>query len=197
MEIKRYADATHVPQSKYDSPDCKPTYDVCDICEPVCCEPKCKDPCPTFRARDAYRIKEFEVERLFDIRSHCGDRAFYPTQRCIRMEIKRVEACSWLCSMDALSVDGDGLVRFRWPNSFLCAAPGYYIGRVLVDGKHTIDLILHKPFVKHNVHSTKAVESELCGSCHAAPCCCGSRPQQEQDYYHEDTDCGGCDAGHC
>ena len=176
--------------------DCYPVYDPgCESTGPECCPTRCRpDPCPPFRARDAIRIREFEVERLFDLRSYCGDRPFYAVQRCVRLDLKCASACNWEWSTAPLSVTHDGKLRFRWPTEFLRANPGYYHARLVVDDQPVKHIPFYKPFAKVNIHSTEAVEEDYCSGCHEpwSTCCC-ERPEVEQEpCLLDNKDCGGC-----
>lgn len=175
---------------------CTGVYDPgCESTGPECCPTNQRpDPCPPFRARDALRIREFEVERLFDFRSVCGDRPFYAVQRCMRIELKRVCSCEYEWAMAPLSVTPEGEVRFRWPTPFLASLPGYYHGRLIVDDEIVKHIPFYKPFKKVNIHSTRAVESEVCQSCRQpwSTCCC-EKPEVEQEPCLLDQDCGACD----
>lgn len=201
MAIKVYpkdGDVQVTPCERNDN--CFPVYDPgCESDGPVCCPTQCKpDPCPPFHARDAIRIREFEVERTFDIRSVCGDRPFMALQRCMVMEFKRPCDCDWQWDVKPLRVTTDGQVVFRWPTEFLRAEPGYWYVRLVVDGQPVKYLPFYKPFAKVNVHSTEPTEDDRCGRCHEpwSVCCC-DRPEVDEEPWEYDPECGGCKSDRC
>lgn len=175
--------------------DCLPVYDPgCESTGPVCCEPACPpEPCYSFRARDAIRLEPSEVERLFDIRFDCTGKDFSWLRRSVSMRLRRVKNCRWQWDMCALSYTANGLVRFRWPNGFLKAPPGYYEGELVICGQVTQKVYFYKPFMISNIQATEPVTQD----CHD-PCgiweteCCV--PQLEQECVTPaPADCGGCD----
>lgn len=183
-----------------DSRECFPVYDPgCESDGPVCEPYPCvKEDCPPFHARDAIRIREFEVERQFDIRSVCGDRPFYAVQRCSLLEFKRPCDCNWQFSVAPLRVTKEGELVFRWPTEFLSAPPGYWYVRLVVDGNPVKYIPFYKPFAKVNINSTTPVETGTCQSCMQpwATCCC-PKPEVDDEPWNVEPECGGCDADRC
>lgn len=175
--------------------DCLPVYDPgCESTGPQCCEPECPPaPCHSFRARDAIKLEPSEGERLFDIRYDCRGQSFEWLRRSVIMRLRRVSSCRWQWDMCALSYTQNGLVRFRWPNGFLKAPPGYYEGEIVIGGKVTQKVYFLKPFIITNIQATEPVMQACHDPCgpYETECCI---PEMEQSCFEpQPGTCGVCD----
>lgn len=176
--------------------DCLPVYEPgCESTGPICPGQECPtDQCYTFRARDALRVQPHEVERLFAFRSACVEESNEWVRRSLAIRLRRVQSCHWQWDMCALSITGNGLIRFRWPNGFLKAPPGYYEGELLVNGEMSQKIWLHKPFMISNIHATEPVMQPCHDECGPWERECCLPPLIEQECYQpEPAECGGCD----
>lgn len=170
----------------------------CESTGPECCPAptQCKDDCPPLRARDAIRLKTYELERWFSLSEHCKDAPLDAVNHCIDLHLERVGACTgegWRVKITA--ADSAGRIRVLWPGAFLAANPGYYRGEFFVDGCSVAVVLFYKPFQKVNVQAPEVVVREFCPSCGTGPCGC-SFPEVEQPNYSHTPDCGDpCNAG--
>lgn len=180
------------------SPCALPVYDPgCESTGPVCPDqPGCPpEPCVRFNARMAIRVRQEEIERLFDFSLYTESRTDAWVRTSMRMYLKRVGDCRWQWDMCALSVTPSGDVRFRWPSGFLSAPPGYYEGGLMVNGAFVDKrLYFYKPFMTVNVNSTTAVMQDCHEPCSAYETqCCVPDLETPARGAVPVSDCGGCD----
>ncbi|PHM35925.1 hypothetical protein [Xenorhabdus innexi] len=173
-----------------------PVYDPgCESTGPVCPEQMCRpEPCYTFSARQAIRIQQGEIERLFDFRFYTQERNDVWVRQSMIMRLRRINHCQWQWAMCAISVTPKGEVRFRWPDLFLKAPPGYYESELIVNHIAVNKrLYFYKPFMTANVNATTAVMQECTSECnqYETQCCV-----PDLEVWPEDTTpiiaCGDC-----
>lgn len=199
---------------------CLPVYDPgCESHGAVCDPVPCFEPAYHFRARDAVRLRDNELEHVFDVVRYCDGHEIAWIRKSVVMRVRSVRHCRWQFECCALAITADGRLRFRWADGLLRAPAGYFEAELVVSHQPVAKFYLYKPYSIVHVRGTEP-STETCYE----PCtpyhheCC--IPEVEQDFcppdaphYDEcqaegrpdcdcgcedDCDCGGdCQPHHC
>lgn len=172
-----------------------PVYDPgCESTGPINpCQPCKPTPCESFRARDAIRIYDGELERSFDFRMYTAQRNNGWVRSCMEIALRRTDDCQWQWEAPASSVTPDGMVTFQWPMGFLAGAPGYYVGELRVQGKAVRTIYFYKPFMVADIRRTTAVVQPVPANNACTNTECYLPVDNVCAVEEPDGCCGGCD----